>query len=177
MQTRKIRPFIFVSIGLFTIYSIFSLVKALPSVAAIKENQLFEDWKTGSEKLDSQTKATFFIEQHVTKNEEGKSNSLATYRFYYNKENKKFKFLTILPLGVLLQPGAALIANEANIDIAKFNICNSAGCFAAMELENKDIDTLINSNKSMVAMFTPEGKQLNLPFSIKGLKEALDSLK
>ena len=99
---------------------------------------------------------------------------LVTYQF--SKDKKDLKIVYLLPQGILLEPGVAIIAGEKILTKSNFKICQNNICVASGLVPSKDLKQILSIDVANVGIFNSEGKQVNLTMSTKGLKKALDSL-
>ena len=45
------------------------------------------------------------------------------------------------------------------------------------EISEQDLASILSSDKNMLGIINAEGKQVNLPISVKGLKEGIEALR
>lgn len=117
-----------------------------------------------------------YLQQVINSSADGDKNNSTTaaiYRFYYN--DKKFNISFILPLGIDLLSGSAVIADKKLLCEGKFIRCTAAGCISFAEADKNSISSILNS-KEVYATYALLQKQYTLPFSTKGLSGGLEKL-
>ncbi|MEY3197012.1 MAG: hypothetical protein RLZZ59_380 [Pseudomonadota bacterium] len=146
---------------------------------AAKAGQKFGDWSVVCEKENK--KDVCFLSQGITaKDEKNKDKVLpiAEFRIGYFAGSKELKMLQILPFDMSLQAGTNIIINKDKIIApGKFTVCKPFGCVAVAGLGEVIEDVYSATGDLFIAMINSEGKQVNIPFSNKGLKEGLEALK
>ncbi len=153
-----------------------NFVCASQAFAADKKAKMYGDWKIVCETAKKTNKKTCFAEQTVTSKKDEKDVPVATYQFSYG-EKKQLKLFQILPQGLYLQPGTALVVDKELLAPGKFTLCQNNVCLALSDVSSGDISNIYKSENISLAIVSGEGKQISLPFSKKGLKEALSQLK
>jgi invasion protein IalB len=140
--------------------------------AAPKDGQLFKDWIQRCMPLEDQQQC--HIEQNIVTGKE-KKQRLLTVQIGLFEQRKIATFIP--PLGVLLQQGIGIeIDNFKFSNRAPFTFCNSAGCFASLELDEKMISLLKKGRILTVKIVNPNGKEIPIPVSLKGFTPAFESL-
>ena len=172
----QIKQWLFIVTGLVIIGGGVFFGKFQVVNAAVKEAQKFEDWTVVCNK-DEQKKQLCFLSQQVSTTKDDKAQVIAVYQVGYFDKEKKLKMIQILPLGVNLQAGTSIISDKENLVApGKYSLCTAVGCHAVAELSDKDLNTILSSATNMLG-FMSEGKQVNLPISVKGLKDGIEALK
>lgn len=168
---------LFILAGLSIIGASFFFSQSNIVKASVKEGKKFGDWTVSCLK-DNNKKPRCFLVQQVTITKDDKMQSVAAYQIGYFGKDKKLSMTQILPLGPNLLLGTAIISSDQLIAPGKFTTCTAEGCYALAEISNQDLDNILSaSNRLLVGFISAEGKQINLPISINGLKEGLLSLK
>lgn len=182
INTKKV---LFTLSGLALILLIVMFARTYDVHAAIKAGQTFGDWSVVCEKEGD--KNVCFLSQVLTSQQEDTSKDkkekpqvqrVAEFRVGYFGSSKELKMIQILPFGTNLQIGTSIILEKDKLlSPGKFTTCQPFGCMAVADLTNT-INTLISTKEAcFVGIMTIDGKQINIPLSIKGLKEGIASLK
>ncbi len=80
-------------------------------------------------------------------------------------------------IGIRLDSGTSIISSKKLITPGKFTVCNQSGCQSISDISEEDLKTILNTTENTVAFMNTEGKQVGIPFSIKGLSEGLKYIK
>lgn len=140
--------------------------------SAPEDGKIFKDWVTRC--VSDKNVQQCHIEQNIVAGKEEKQRLLTVQLGIY--QNRKIASF-IPPLGVLLQQGVRI-----EIDTFKFSkpvpytFCNSAGCFASVELDEKMVGLLKKGNKLVATIISPNGKEIAVPVSLGGFTPAFESL-
>lgn len=147
--------------------------------ASSKENndQKFADWTMSCKKKGDDASSTCFISQTLESKDESK-NKIANLKLRYSKEGM-LKLVETLPFGIKIQAGSYIISggrDDGPIGEGEFITCHDYGCIAHAILYEEEVNAIIQSDKNVLRVTSMEGKLVDIPFSNKGLKEALDAL-
>ena len=83
----------------------------------------------------------------------------------------------VVPLGVSLPKGAALLAGSYTSPRLFYRRCNKAGCFVEGGIEEAVIDALGKSDgPAKMMVVSDSGKPLSISFSLRGFAQAHDSM-
>ena len=149
-----------------------SMLLVLPLNAAPKDGAVFKDWVTRCVSADNQQQC--HIEQNIVAGKEKKLR-LMTVQIGYFEQRRIANF--IAPLGVLLTPGVALEIDGFKFSNATpFNFCNTAGCSASAELDDKMISLMKKGKKLVATIIDPSGKTIAVPVSLSGFTPAFNNL-
>lgn len=172
---------IILSIVFFSL-NVYAEEKTSKDVNAPVKMGTFGDWHLLCEKLQESVDSkksksanrVCYLQQVINSSAGGdNSTTAAIYRFYYN--DKKFNISFILPLGIDLLSGSAVIADKKLLCEGKFIRCTAAGCISFAETDKNSISSILNS-KEVYATYASLQKQYTLPFSTKGLSGGLEKL-
>jgi len=90
-------------------------------------------------------------------------------RFVLLKEKDKSTIIAMtVPLQVLLEPGLGLKIGDDQVRVFQFKTCTEEGCLSVIPIDDKIEAALDKSNKFGVVVAQPNGKAVELPFSMKG---------
>lgn len=155
--------------------------------AAAKPGKTFGDWVVACEKEGK--KDVCFLSQVLTSQIDNKDKKdkkdakpqiqrVAEFRVGYFGGSKELRIIQILPFGTNLQAGTSIIlAKDKLVAPGKFTTCQPFGCLAIADLTDV-IDTIGDAkDETFVGIITIDGKQVNIPLSVKGLKDGVASLK
>lgn len=169
------KKYTFVFVGLCVIFISFAFAKPRIENAQIKSGKNFGDWVLSCANDDKNQKVCTLLSS-VINTKDGKKTLIAQYKVEYLKQSKSLKMTQLLPLELLLQQGTAIICAKELIAHGKFMLCNANGCYAIVDLSKADLDKILAQDSNMVAVLTANGQQMNIPFSNKGLKDAIEYL-
>ena len=173
---KKVSAIVF---GLAIITAIFALIQLNSATAAKENGKKFDDWIVSCSKEDKETNkpAVCLLTQQVNLNKDGKDQTIAVFRMGYFGEKKELRLHQTLPLGVNVQAGTSIISSKNLIAPGQYSTCLSSGCMAVSNISDADLKTLLSNTENSIAFMNFEGKQITLPFSIKGLKKGLKYIK
>lgn len=157
-------------IGLGFFFSKYNIVQA-----SLKEGQKFDDWSVSCTN-DENKKQICLLNQQTQITKGDKIEILSAYQIGYIGKDKKLMMVQILPLGSMLQSGTTLLSDKKLLAPGKYSFCNAQGCQAFAELSKEDLKQIITGSSNFVSYINYEGKQVSVPLSNKGLKEAIDAL-
>jgi invasion protein IalB len=90
---------------------------------------------------------------------------------------KKDIVVTVLaPQNVYLPGGLGLSIGAQNKSSLHYRNCNNAGCWVQHNLDGKTLDAMKSGQEGFATIHLIDGKHLNIKFSLKGFKEALQTL-
>lgn len=145
--------------------------------AALKDGQQFGDWAAScKENKDKKNICHLFQALEATDDSKRK---IASFKVGYFGSDS-LKIIEILPFGVNLQAGSAIISDDQNERLlakGQFVTCHEYGCVAHAELTEPDLEVILNAKNNHIRIMSMEGKLINIPISNKGLAEAIKSLK
>ena len=167
---------LFVLVGLIVIGISFFWAKSHSVNAANIDGKIFGDWKISCPKSEKKV-AICFLTQRVTTTKDDKLQVLAIYQIGYFGKEKILKMVQILPLGINLQAGTSIINNDKLLALGKFTICTTIGCEAISAISDDDLQVILSNRNNFLGCMNGDGKQINLPFSVNGLKEGIEALK
>lgn len=157
---------------------------ASPAATADIQSEKFDDWyyRCGGQ-ADARTCEVAQIAQ-VTEN--GKAVNVLTLAFALpasgaagqsSKKGRPALTLTaLLPLNVFLPVGFAIKANGKPLTKLEYRNCNQAGCWAEQALDQRALTSLGKGGSAEGLVRLMNGQDVNIRFSLKGLKPALDKL-
>ena len=164
---------IFVFVGLFIIGAGFVWGRDNILPKAPVNGEKFEDWVVSCIKKDDNTPEICFLSQQINLTQDDKTQTIASYQVGYFGNNKVLQIIQVLPLGLNVEAGTTIISAKKLIASGKFKVCLPENCQAIADLKSSDLDNIIKNSDNFVGIINAEGKQINLPISNKGLKEAL----
>ncbi len=94
-------------------------------------------------------------------------------RLIMAKEKDKNMVLAVtVPLQVLLEPGLGLKIGDDKIRVSQYKTCTEEGCISIVPVNAEFEAVLARAQQADVAVMQPDGKAVELPFSMKGYLEA-----
>ncbi|NEK17760.1 MULTISPECIES: invasion associated locus B family protein [Rhizobium] len=92
------------------------------------------------------------------------------------KGKPRLMLTALLPLNVFLPSGLAIKADGKPVAKLDYRNCNEAGCWAQLALDTKTTTALKKGATAEGLVRLMNGQDVNIRFSLKGLKPALDEL-
>jgi len=92
------------------------------------------------------------------------------------KGKTRLTLTALLPLNVSLPSGLAIKADGKPVAKLAYRNCNQAGCWAQLALDTKTTSALRKGAAAEGLVRLMNGQDVNIRFSLKGLKPALDEL-
>lgn len=177
----NVRKVFFVTIGLF-IVTILCICTQLGMVKASKiDGTKFEDWVVSCNSAEgvkeedknlNEKNHVCILSQVINIKKEGKEEPIALFQIGYFGSKKELKMVQILPLGVKLQSGTSLISKNKMIAFGKYVTCLPGGCQALMPISESNLKAMF-SGENFIGFINFDGKQVNLPLSVKGMEKGL----
>lgn len=168
--------------SIFRIFLYFFIVMSISTnsygSSKIRDDQKFGDWTMNCQAKANSTNNVCSISQTLESKDDAK-NKIASLKLRYSKDGI-LKLIATLPFGIKLQSGSYIISggNDANpIGEGEFITCHDYGCIAHALLDEEEVGVIVNSDRNVLRITSMEGKLVDIPFSNKGLKEALVELK
>lgn len=93
-----------------------------------------------------------------------------------DKGKARLMLTALLPLNVFLPSGLAITADGKPVAKLAYRNCNQAGCWAQLALDTKTTAALRKGAAAEGLVRLMNGQDVNIRFSLKGLKPALDEL-
>jgi invasion protein IalB len=88
------------------------------------------------------------------------------------QKDKSMILAATVPLQVLLEPGLGLKLGDDQIRIFQYKTCTEEGCISIIPVNDQLVASLAKAQQAGVAVAQPNGKAVELPFSMKGYVEA-----
>jgi len=166
--------FILSGIGLITLLSLFVQNYA----HAAKEGKKYGNWVVTCEKGKNQ-KNCFLTQSLTSAAEDGKGapQHFATFRIGYVNNSKDLQMIQVLPFGINLQSGSSIILSKDKLLAPGiFTTCQNFGCIAVAKISKKDLQAITKAKEAYVGVLSLDGRQINIKFDTKGLKEGVAAL-
>jgi invasion protein IalB len=80
-------------------------------------------------------------------------------------------------LGVALEPGLRLLVDKEPAKDFPYRTCNSVGCIAVADFDDKLANTLDNADTVKIALASLDGQQQQVTVSLKGYHQARSAYK
>ncbi|MCP4328133.1 MAG: invasion associated locus B family protein [Alphaproteobacteria bacterium] len=133
----------------------------------------FDDWAKACEEIP-QGGRKCFVFQNVT-TQDG-TRPIVTLTVLKVPEAARPILLLTVPLGVFLPQGLGMSIDGNEPLRIPLQICSPNGCQSQFEFPDKLLGAFKAGNNGTVKMFDPGGKEVNVPFSLKGFTKALASI-
>jgi invasion protein IalB len=89
------------------------------------------------------------------------------------REKDKSMILAVtVPLQVLLEPGMGLKIGDDQIRVSQYKTCTEEGCLSIIPVNDQLGASFAKAQQAGVVVAQPDGKAVELPFSMKGYGEA-----
>ncbi len=92
------------------------------------------------------------------------------------KGARSLTLTTLVPLNVALQAGLSIRAEGKSVAKLAYRNCNQTGCWAEQSLEPAMLAVLSKGTNGEASLRLIDGQDINIQFSLKGLKAALAAL-
>jgi invasion protein IalB len=93
------------------------------------------------------------------------------------QDKKKSTVLTVLaPLNIFLPAGLDLTVGSGKPVTLQYRNCNNAGCWIQHVIDDKMLAALKNGETGFAKLRLINGQNLNIKFSLKGLKDAIKAM-
>ncbi|MBX4995297.1 invasion protein IalB [Rhizobium binae] len=154
-------------------------VQAKPAPPAMK-SQKFDDWYyrcTGSDGAEACE-----VAQVAQVAKDGKPVNVLTLAISAppagpaDKGKPRLVLTALLPLNVFLPSGLSIKADGKLVAKFDYRNCNHTGCWAQLALDNRTAAALKKGAGAEALVRLMNGQDVNIRFSLKGLKPALDRL-
>ncbi|MDF2965601.1 MAG: hypothetical protein K0Q51_989 [Rickettsiaceae bacterium] len=168
---------IFVTLGLACVVVLILIGRNSSIYAAVKDGARFEDWGVVCEKDESSSaknKKVCYLSQSLNKDDK----RVAEFKIGFFGPEKRLQMIQILPLGVNLNAGSAVLVEQEVLASGKFFACYNYGCLSVADLNADVLKKLYSKSESFVGVVIADAnKQVNFKFSTKGLKKGIEALK
>lgn len=135
----------------------------------------FQDWVVICPEPAANTTAVCQAAQKVTIKESGKQLMQVVVGFPAGDDKAIAVFF--LPLGMLLPQGAKLVIGDVEIGRLAVQRCEPGGCIAPLQLTDDVLGKLTGSAAGKIVVTNAEGKNIDIPLSLKGFSAAYADLK
>lgn len=138
---------------------------------------VYKDWRLTCPSTDEKD-ATCRLSQDVVDNQSGQGVASVVYfkEVEKDKDGKPKKGSNVLavtvPLNVLLPPGLGLKLGADDVKTYQYKTCTQAGCVAVVPVDKDMLETFLGAQVAQITVVGQNGKPVQLPFSMKGLKKA-----
>ena len=138
--------------------------------------QTFEDWRLACPSAATKD-ASCEMSSDVVDTSNGAPTSLARVTITVDNTNKKPILGFTVPLGVALEPGLGLLIDKDPARVYQYRTCNSVGCIAVTDYDEKLASALDNAGDVKIALASLDGRQQHVTVSLKGFKDARSAYK
>jgi len=132
--------------------------------ADVPTMNVFDDWRLSCP-ARKEADVSCEISQDVVDQKAG----MRVARFVLLKEKDKSTVIALtVPLQVLLEPGLGLKIGDDQVRVFQYKTCTESGCVSVIPVNDQIEAALDKSDKVGVVVAQPDGKAVELPFSMKG---------
>jgi invasion protein IalB len=158
------------------LFAVLAALLASPAEAKLEKGKQFDDWVVACEPREDGKGEQCFAQQMVGMAEGG--GRVLTAAVGYLGPKNEATLITILPLGINLQTGAAFKVDDGKQYPLSLQQCTTAGCRAVAFVDDALLRT-ITAGKAMAVGVMPWGnpQTVLIPVSLKGLAAALAASK
>jgi invasion protein IalB len=130
----------------------------------------FQDWRTACPAAIAKDQNCAIVQDIL----DAKTKSpVARIAILQNKDKRTIVFT--MPLGVLLPPGMAIAFGSDPAKVVPYSSCNTGGCLAEVTMDAKLQASFDAGKDGKLQIYGTEGKEVSIPLSLKGFKDAQDS--
>jgi invasion protein IalB len=133
----------------------------------------FGDWAKACETGESGKKECFLFQNITT--QDGSRGILHMTVIKIPEANNPIMVITV-PLGIFLPRGLALSIDGAKPTRIQVQVCSTNGCQSQFQMPDAVLGSFKAGLEGTMQMFDPSGKEVKVPFSLKGFTKALASL-
>jgi len=133
----------------------------------------FGDWAKACETGESGAKECFAFQNITT--QDGSRGILHMTIIKVPEADNPIMVVTV-PLGIFLPRGLALSIDGAKPTRIQVQVCSTNGCQSQFQMPAEILNAFKGGLKGTMQMFDPSGKEVKVPFSLKGFTKALASL-
>ena len=87
-------------------------------------------------------------------------------------KDKSMVMAVTVPLQVLLDPGMGLKIGDDQVRVYQYKTCTEEGCLSIVPVDDKIEAAFAKAQNGGIAVARPDGKAVELPFSMKGYADA-----
>ena len=150
-----------------------ALFAAEPAHAQSAPVATYGDWAKSCETGGSGQKECFVFQNIKTKDGSRAMLNLTVVKL--PQATQPVMVLTV-PLGIFLPRGLSMSVDGAKPSRIQIQICSTSGCQSQFEIPDTVLKSFKGGLKGTVTMYDPSGKEVKVPFSLKGFTKALASL-
>lgn len=110
------------------------------------------------------------------KNDKGQSKRLVEFAIGYPKDKNMARGIFVLPLGIFVEDGLEMQVDNNTPFKFKIRYCDSAGCFAYLNLNDSVLDMMRKGTKITVRFKSIKPQNIEVPLSLKGFTKALSDV-
>jgi len=140
---------------------------------AVKPVATFGDWAKACDSVESGKQECFVFQNVTTK--DGSRGILQITVIRVPQADNPIMVVTV-PLGIFLPRGLAMSIDGAKPTRIQVQVCSTNGCQSQFQMPEAVLGSFKAGIKGTMQMFDPSGKEVNVPFSLKGFTKALESL-
>ncbi len=138
--------------------------------------QTFDDWRLACPAAATKD-VSCEMSSDVVDTSNGTPTSLARVTITVDNAKKKPILGFTVPLGVALEPGLGLLVDKDPAKVYPYRTCNSVGCIAVADFDDKLANTLDNADTVKIALASLDGQQQQVTVSLKGYHQARSAYK
>ena len=139
----------------------------------IKPVATFGDWAKACETGENGQQECFAFQNVTTK--DGSRGILHLTVIKIPQATRPIMVITV-PLGIFLPRGLSMSIDGAKPARIPVQVCSTNGCQSQFEMPEELLGSFRAGLEGTVTMFDPSGKDVKVPFSLKGFTKALGSL-
>jgi len=150
------------------------LLLTSPLAHAIKDGEVFQDWRAKCVTTENSAKPSCHIFQDLIQKESGKR--VLHMAIGQLPDKQSVAVIITLPLGISLPPGLNVRVDKHDARQIPLQSCFANGCQAAFELDAQWKAQLTKGNAAEVIFYNLKGQPIGIPVSLKGISAALRAL-
>ena len=143
----------------------------LAGPADVPTMNVFQDWR-----LFCPTSKDATVSCEMSQDVVDQKAGMRVARLVMLKDKDKSMVLAVtVPLQVLLEPGMGLKIGDDQMRVFQYKTCTEEGCLSVIPVNDQIEASLGKTQKASIAVAQPDGKTVELPFSVKGYAEAYET--
>ena len=103
-----------------------------------------------------------------------KANQRVARLIMVRDKSKNMIVAVTVPLQVLLEPGMGLKIGSDQVRVYQYKTCTEEGCLSLVPMDDQVEAALSKAQNASVVVARPDGKAVEIPFSLKGYTDAYD---
>jgi len=91
------------------------------------------------------------------------------------QDDPKISLITMVPVGMLIQPGVRVQVDQNQQQEVKYGICFPNACFGQAQIDANFVNSMKKGNQLIVTTLNQQGKAITFPLTLAGFTKTFDS--